>query len=134
MQLWCNSVACVSISVILCGVCSLYGFTPSHQWTEIGKKSSQHLYNEVIQMLIHTTVNCDGLWCFLPLCLNAGHKYSSFELHDIQPKTDISKSTLLSFSQLKTYYIMRWFTSWHLERTFVYLNSICCLLTTYVVC
>lgn len=102
--LWCNSVAYVNTSVILCSVCSLYGFTPSRKWTEYGKKSSQLLYNEVVQMFA-TTVNCHGLWCFLPLCLNVSHKYSSFGLHTVQVKKDISNCTLPSLLKSEKHFI-----------------------------
>ena len=106
--LWWNSVAYVNTSVILCGVCSLYGFTLSRKWTEYGKKSSKHLYDEVIQMF--DTYYCELPWfmMFLPLCLNGSHKYGSFGLHTVQPKKDISNCTLPSFLKSEKHFI-----SWH---------------------
>lgn len=64
---------------------------------------------KLIRCLIHTTVNCNGLWCFLPLCLKIGHKYSSFELCAVQPKTDISKVHLAFIFWVKNIlYIISW--------------------------
>jgi len=70
------------------------------------KRKAVNIYVvKLFRYLIHTTVNCHGLWCFLRLCLNVSHKYGPFRLHIVQPTKDISNGTLPSFLEHEKHFI-----------------------------
>lgn len=117
MLLWCNSVACVKTSVILCSVYSLYGFTPSCKWSEYRKKSSQHLYNEVIQIFDTCYSELPWFMMFRSSLLECKSKIWFFWIAYCTAKERHFKLHLaLIFEEWEAFHIMRWFTSWHLER------------------